>query len=78
MEHEFLVMDRIGPLDVGARAGQYLEAGDSAWESDFAPESIARLVEVGALVPMGGIAVHVVRVDDAEEMEHGTDDSNGN
>lgn len=77
-EHEFVAMERIGPLEVGARAGAYLEAGERAFESDFAAESIARLVELGILEPTGGIAINVTRVQDAEEMEHGTDNSNGN
>lgn len=89
-QHTFLVMDRIGPLEVGERAGQYLEAGERAFESDFAAESIARLVEIGVLAPMGGIATDVTLSTStltqfvgtlsgsAEGMEHGTDDSNGN
>lgn len=76
--HDFVVASRVGPLEVGERAGQYLEAGERAFESDFAAESIARLVELGILEPTGGIAINVTRVQDAEEMEHGTDNSNGN
>lgn len=83
-QHTFLVMDRIGPLEVGGRAGQYLEAGERAFESDFAPDSIVILVERGILVPAGGVATDVVRADaaalnmDAEGNDNGTDDSNGN
>jgi len=83
-EHEFVAMERIGPLEVGARAGAYLEAGERAFESDFAPDSIVILVERGILVPAGGVATDVVRADaaalnmDAEGNDNGTDDSNGN
>lgn len=46
----YKVIDRIGPMEEGVRAGTYLEAGEVVDESIFVAEHLPLLVGVGVLV----------------------------
>lgn len=73
--NEFLVLERIGPLETGTRAGVYLEAGDGADRADFASDdNINALMAAGVLTQVSAAATPA-HADAAEDLsEHGTDD----
>jgi hypothetical protein len=92
MEPKFLVKERIGPMEQGTRAGEYLEAGEVVSADAFHSElSIAILQGVGAIESADAEAVRADAVSDESstrtsttlsaplnlEDEHGTDNSNG-
>jgi hypothetical protein len=73
MTQEFIARDRIGPLEHGPRAGEYIEAGALAFAGDFASdENIQQLIAVGVLEAIP----HLLIAEDTNG--NGTHDSNGN
>lgn len=88
MAQKFLVKERIGPMEQGTRAGEYLEAGEVVSADAFHSElSIAILQGVGAIENADANAAQAAEAElDAQlaeiralnsEDEHGTHDSNG-
>lgn len=48
----YRIVDRIGPMEGGARDGEYLEAGEVVSADAFRAESIPVLLEVGVIAEL--------------------------